>query len=333
MNLILRRALAVILVISMVFCFSACGDNQSSHPDYVYEASYPEFDRMLRSDLHPYRPVVTLYESRDGKWEYILYGSCGGWVRKENIAYCKDKEDWENRKNADEFLVVISKEFRTQTDITMNELSDKVLPMGTVLPLAEKSVSEIRGRKGYGCYTVKVPVRGTDGFIKDEYMFVPASEDVNLGYINFTYENTIRQAYKYLGNIYGYGGNLSSVDCSGLVRNVFSCFGFDMPRTASFQVNMNGAEKIDFSGMSTASKKGVLSSSDGVQLIYLPGHIMIYLGEFEGDDYVISSTYGFGEDSSKISIVASVTVSDMDRTYKENGKSWIELSSKSLVFE
>jgi cell wall-associated NlpC family hydrolase len=49
----------------------------------------------------------------------------------------------------------------------------------------------------------------------------------------------LREAYRYLGVRYSWGGNgFRGIDCSGLVRNCFAALGYRLPRTASQQVRV-----------------------------------------------------------------------------------------------
>jgi cell wall-associated NlpC family hydrolase len=51
--------------------------------------------------------------------------------------------------------------------------------------------------------------------------------------------DVLREAYRYLGVRYRWGGNgFSGVDCSGLVKNCFARLGVSLPRTASTQVRV-----------------------------------------------------------------------------------------------
>lgn len=57
--------------------------------------------------------------------------------------------------------------------------------------------------------------------------------------VYFTGDSTalIKDAYRYLGTKYVWGGNgMSGIDCSGLVKNVFGSLGFVLPRLGSDQM-------------------------------------------------------------------------------------------------
>ena len=134
---------------------------------------------------------------------------------------------------------------------------------------------------------VKVPTRGTDGFIKDELILIPVSDDVNAGYLPLTSANIVRQAFKLLGDRYGWGGDLQANDCTGITREIYRCFGVLLPRVG--QSASKGVYKVDMSGMKEKEKLSVISELKPGSLISFPGHMTIYVGTRDGKPYVISA--------------------------------------------
>ena len=247
------------------------------------------FDELLFSECMPYMPVVALHESTDGKYLYVVFDSFAAWVRKDSVAICKDKEDWEARKHPDKNLVVTAREIRLGNDPYNPLTSNLVLPMGTSMELvpAEKAPKSINQRTTYGNYVVKVPTRGNDGFIKDAYVLIPVSDDVNAGYLPMTSANIVKQAFKLLGDRYGWGGDLQANDCTGITREIYRCFGLLLTRTG--QSNSKGVYRVDMSKMNEKQKLEEISKLSPGSLISMPGHMMIYLGTVDGKPYVISA--------------------------------------------
>lgn len=262
--------------------------------DRVFEnTSDRYYDSILFSECMPYMPVAVLHESTDGKYLYVVFDSFAAWVKKDAIAFCKDKEDWLARQNPGQWLVVTAREIRLGNDPYSSKTSNLVLPMGTRMELvpANKAPKSIHQRTTYGDYVVKVPTRANDGNIKDEYVQIPVSDDVNVGYLPLTPANIVRQAFKLQGDRYGWGGDLQANDCTGITREIYRCFGILLPRTG--QSTSKGIYKVDMSKMSDKKKLEVINGLTPGSLISMPGHMMIYLGTVNGKPYVISACGSF----------------------------------------
>ena len=251
------------------------------------------FDALLYSECMPYMPCVVLHESSDGEYYYVVFDSYSAWVRKDAVALCEDKEDWLARQNPDQWLVVTGREIRFGTDPHCEAVSDLVLPMGTQMELvsAEDAPEVINQRTTYGDYVVKVPTRGSDGYIEDEYVLIPMSDDVHVGFLPYTPANIVRQAFKLLGDRYGWGGDLEANDCTGITREVYRCFGILLPRVK--QSASTGVYSVDVSDMSDEDKLYEIGQLTPGSLIAFPGHMMIYLGMVDGVPYVISAVGTF----------------------------------------
>lgn len=292
------------------------------YDDYFY-------DDFIMSDFMPFMPVAVLHESADSQWYFVaMYGYCG-WIEKGYVAVCPDRDDWLRRQYISSFLVVVNDEIRLSEDPYCKELSSLVLPMGTKLPLvkAEEAPQSIHQRYSYGSYIVKLPVRLTDGSISDEYALIPANDEVNVGYLDYTRGNIIKQAFKLQGNVYGWAGDLYSNDCSGIIRQIFLCFGLEMPRVGSQQMNVNGFNKTDVSAYSDDEKLKLINNLPAGSLLYFSGHIMLYLGSDKNEPYVLSSvgsiaTLNMQTDESIN--VNTVLVTSLFRTTRKTGATWLK---------
>ena len=279
--------------------------------------------------LRPYQRVIVIHESADGKWYYALTDTASGWVKKEEVALCRSRSDWMKRNDPKDFLVVTGKEFRMTYEFTAPEYSGLLLPMGTVLPLvkSDEAPEFVNDRMTYGNYVVKVPVRDSDGYIKDKYALIPLSADVHIGYMQYTRNNVIELAFKFIGDIYGYKGVFYSVNCSGLTSAVFSCFGLRLPGLATNQQRAGfELERIILEDMSVDEKKSVLDSVEAGTILFFTEHVMIYLGEYEGEYYCISATAGYhGVEggSGDVPFLYNVSVNTLE-VYRNSGLSWFE---------
>ena len=78
--------------------------------------------------------------------------------------------------------------------------------------------------------------------------------------------------------------------------------------------------------MTNAQKEAVLDTVDAGTLVFFTGHIMVYLGEYDGEYYVISATGGYHEENAgekEVPYLYNVSVNTLDM-YRDNGLSWIE---------
>lgn len=302
--------------------------------DRVFEKTSDRYyDSMIFSECMPYMPVAVLHESTDGEYLYVVFDSYAAWVRKDAVALCKDRTDWKSRQNPGQWLVVTAREVRLGNDPYNSKTTNLVLPMGTKMELvpADKAPESIHQRTTYGDYVVKVPTRGSDGSIKDDYVLIPMSDDVNVGYLPLTPENIVRQAFKRLGDRYGWAGDLQANDCTGITREIYRCFGVLMPRVG--QSNVNGVNKVNMSKMNSRQKLEVIEKLAPGSLISMPGHMMIYLGTVDGKPFVISACGSFvapDPGSTEVQHPNSVILNSLYVRTKSL-KTWLDVSTTALT--
>lgn len=293
------------------------------------------YDKLVMSELMPYLPLAVLHESADGEWCYVMLYGFGGWTRKENVSLCPGRADWLDRMEAEDFLVVTGRELRLPQEPYSPQTSALSLPMGTKLPLvkAADAPQTVNRRKSYGCYVVKLPVRGDGGAIADEYALIPVSENVSRGYLPYTRENELRLAFEFLGDRYGWAGMYGANDCSGIIHEIFACFGFCLPRTAEAIMAIQGFGGTELQDKTDAQKLRALAALPAGTLLGFPGHIMLYLGTRGGRAYVISAAGSFASDAAFDGdySVNGVSVNSLADTRRRSGLTWLESLTGALT--
>lgn len=294
------------------------------------------YDQLASSECMPFLPVIVVHESLDGLWYFVWFYGCGGWVEKENIALCPSRGDWLRRQTIDSFLLVSGRELRLNVDRGCDDLSALVLPMGTRLPLLtrEEAPGHVSGRESFMSYVVKLPVRGSDGMIADEIALIPMSCDVHTGYLPYTSRNVLNQAFKLLGDRYGWAGLDLSNDCSGIVREIFRCFGIELPRASGSQAQTVNGTIMDLSSSTVEEKKALISGLLPGSLLYFPGHIMIYLNTVGGVPYALSSVGSFATEDMEPGTVLSVNTVCVNSllVHRRSGSTWLDDITRAISF-
>ncbi len=295
-------------------------------------------DEFIMSDYMPFAPLAVLHESRDGLWYFVSLYGVSGWIEKDKTAICPSRSDWLRRQEPDEFLIVTGKNLRLADDPYCPQLSGLLLPMGTKMELVSRKEApeSIGSRYTYGNYIVRLPVRLSDGSISDAYSLIPSNSDVSKGYMPYNFNNVISLALKLQGDAYGWAGSFNSNDCSGIIREIFLCFGFEMPRRAGQQISLSGFTPVDCSQRADYFKMETLKNSPPGTFIYYQGHIMIYLGMSNSEPFVLSSVGTISTSEAKQGEtfrVNAVMISSLQRTLRKNGESWLTSAEKILTLE
>jgi len=72
---------------------------------------------------------------------------------------------------------------------------------------------------------VQLPVREADGRLKLVPALLPRSQDTAADYLALTPRLLLQQAFKFLGERYGWGHDYDTRDCSGFVSEIYRSFG------------------------------------------------------------------------------------------------------------
>jgi hypothetical protein len=264
------------------------------------------FDKLQNSSLDMGTPLAVLHESGDGRWLYVIGPLSDGWVEKKKVSLFMRGELKEYLDNPD-FCVAVSPRADIFLDPGLTVYHDSA-GMGARFPLGRITDS--------GVAEIEIPYRDPDGhsFMKKAYV---KRESVNIGYLAYTPRNILDQAFKLVDAPYSWGGAYGEQDCSGFLQKVFATTGVFLPRNSSAQaeagVLLGGFEKraADQEKMEILSGK----AAGGVTLIYMDGHIMLFLGMYEGKPYVIHDIWGYrerGRQGDETRIISRVSVTGLN---------------------
>ena len=261
-------------------------------------ADDPDFDYAQNSGADIGDPTIIFHESKDGKWLFGYNHASAGWYLKEDLCLM-ELEDWQAYKDTESFVVTVS----NKSDLWLDkEATDfyGFIRMGNSLPLL--------GIEG-DYYRVALPSSEP----KAAYIHV---RDAHPGYLPYTARNVYNQAFKLLNTPYGWGDMNGEYDCSGIIKQIFACFGIHLPRNGS-QQSVSAIKLHQFKDEKNAAKEQILidKALPGITLLRFPGHIMLYLGAVDGKAYILHSTWGArtpgtgGKDL--ILVINKVVVSDL----------------------
>jgi len=253
-----------------------------------------DLDRFQESGLFPGDAVAILHESKDKHWVLVQAYNYLAWMPKDDVAV-GNKSEISAFKNDDNFIVVTGSKVFTNYVPNQEALSNIQLDMGIRLPLAKRSEysNALYGQNPYANYIVKLPVRNAEGILAFKLVPIPRGQDVRVGYLPFTKQNLVTQSFKFLGERYGWGHDYNGRDCTGFIGEIYKSFGLLMPRNSGQQAKGEYGQNHFFEkDTSKADKLKVLKTMQVGDLIYIPGHVMMYLGMENSKPYVIHDVKG-----------------------------------------
>lgn len=255
-----------------------------------------DLDRFQENGLFPADAVAVLHESADGQWYFVQSYNYAAWVLKDKVV-TGNRESVLRYRDSENFLVVAGGKVTTNFNPKVAAISELQLDMGVRLPLLDPDSIErnIDGQDTKSSHPVRLPARNENGELEFRTALIARNQDVCEGYMPYTRRNILHQSFKFLGERYGWGHSYNARDCSGLVMEVYKTFGILLPRNSTQQRNSPvGNNTFIGAGDGAAQKLSMLAACDVGDLLYCPGHVMLYLGNVDGEPYVIHSLFGAG---------------------------------------
>lgn len=264
-----------------------------------------DIDRFQESALFPGDKVAVIHRSADGRWLFVHSERYSAWIEADAIA-SGDKATVLGYGAKGPYRIVTGATAQTTYTPEEPRVSRLQLDMGVRLPvLAEWPAAEpVNGQQAHAAWVVQLPVRESDGRLKLVPALLPRSQDTAADYLALTPRLLLQQAFKFLGERYGWGHDYDTRDCSGFVSEIYRSFGVLLPRNTSAQAVSPALDRVPFADKDgKAVRDRAVTDLQVGDLVYIPGHVMMAIGHVDGRTWVIHDTAGgswFGADGKRV---------------------------------
>jgi cell wall-associated NlpC family hydrolase len=236
------------------------------------------FDRNQNSALDIATPIAILHSSLDGAWHYGIGPTSSGWVRDMDIAF-GDKKDILGYLDSKNFIITTS----AKTPLLIKGVYHDYMRMGVRLPYIMSIDNKMM---------VRVPTRKENG----KLTFINATvskSNIHVGYLAYTQENILSQAFKFLHAPYGWGGMFGEQDCSKFIQEIYATTGLRLPRNSASQSKVGNA-KVEINMFDKNPRVQQINrwAKAGVTIFHLKGHIVLYIGSYQGEPFIIHTVWG-----------------------------------------
>ncbi len=257
----------------------------TNKPFYLSPKGYP-FDRYQNSLIFQGTPVLVTHFNTDKTYAHIQSSFVYGWIKVSDLAYMRDK-DIELLTHLKDYVMPIKDKIPLYTDYGGFYTNARVGELFALIPQSQnasqnpqkkelKAYGFLRDAKGYAILQSVILEE------KDFFVFPKAFNSENMAYFIDTM----------LGQKYGWGGLLGNRDCSAFTRDSFANFGILLPRN-SYAQSRYANNYVDLSSMKAKEKEDYIlkNATPFGTLIYLKGHIMLYLGAYNHQAIVAHSIW------------------------------------------
>ena len=253
-----------------------------------------DIDRFQEDALFAGTPVVIVHESRDGEWLFVVSPRYAAWISRNDVAQ-GTRDEVLAYPHKEPYVVVTGPNAHTVFTPERPDVSALQLEMGQRVPVLSDWPAEkpVNGQSPYAAHVIELPMRAADGSLHFAPALLQRNADVAMDYLPLTRANLLHQSFKFLGERYGWGSSYNARDCSGFVSEVYRSFGVQLPRNTRDQAVSPALNRIAFTADDDHEKRlTVLRELQVGDLVYIPGHVMMVIGQDGGGPYVIHDTTG-----------------------------------------
>jgi cell wall-associated NlpC family hydrolase len=265
------------------------------------------FDYNQNSALHINVPLYISHFSKDKRWAFVRASYSFGWVKTSDIALV-DSNFVKTFKN-DNYAMVIKDNLRLYDD----DKDISLVKIGALFPISTDQQYLVASRDAKGrAHMEKVKVSNVNIIAKKP--------------LPFTAKNVGMLAKEFYGEPYGWGGSYECRDCSATTRDFLGAFGIFLRRNSSKQAQ--DGDSVSIKGLTKASKKKkIIKDAEPFRsLLYVPGHVVLYLGEHKGEPVIMHTYWGIRKNDRTKLITARTII-----TSTEPGKERADIREQSKL--
>ncbi len=247
-----------------------------------------DFDLFQETAVNIAEPVAVLHRSGDGAWFYVQTYNYRGWVRAADVALAPSRQTWKEKREAASFLIITGTKVVPRETVMGHPAPAWRAGMGTRIPFLGME---------QGGYAVEIPQRDSNGKLSWRKAWIHGKADVSVGYLSYTRAHILRQAFKMLGENYGWGGLQEGRDCSSFIMDIYRVFGIWAPRNADQQEKVPGRHVALQGVAERSSRYALMERAEPGATLHMRNHVMMYLGQADGKHYAIHSLGSYGDSS------------------------------------
>lgn len=241
---------------------------------------YP-FDLNQESWVTSQTPALILHETRDSAWRLVLLGNIFGWLPAQQVATVEADfiQQWQYPQRGHVTITALKSALATPTAHFITEAQ-----LSSLHPLLAEQPDHWR---------VSAANSDAEGraILQPVTVLKSAAARFPLPLIPLQLATLVNQL---MGLPYSWGGLGGLYDCSSTLVTLFQPFGIWLPRNSGDQVR-SAQPYLDVTGLDRTQKLALIKQQ-GVPFLtlgWMPGHVVLYLGEKQGIPHLFNSLWGF----------------------------------------
>jgi cell wall-associated NlpC family hydrolase len=236
---------------------------------------YP-FDKLQTTFVSANTPLYVLQTTHDGAWQLVITPyHCFGWLKSADIAYVDANfmRTWIQSQ-----YVTAVRDIKLTSDQQPYASS---IQIGELFPWKEMQSNS---------YQLLTAARQNDGTATMHNTSL-TQDQVRPWPIPLNTVNIAKIADQFIGTPYAWGGLNGHRDCSKMTQDIFAPFALWLPRNSEAQLYTG--KVIALGDLSNREKEKVIKQKGipFLTLLWVPGHILLYIGEKNGEVLVFHNPW------------------------------------------